>query len=247
MKKFSIHEKAYYPLPITTKQKQIFANLTPKWIDYFNFKSNPNYLVQNYEVTILGLQGWSEAPYLPSSFIENDLTPLLLCPRLKTLSLFERDNYSIDILPELLQLVSLLIYDVNQKDIEVIGNISSLWSLSISTKNVTDLSALAKLSNLHILTISSDEEIDFSHFSGLNELRALSVSSDKKINLSYFVGLNKLRTLSVSSSEKLDLTPLQDLPKFSSLDGSALTDLSVLLPLKQLKNLSLLRPMNINL
>lgn len=154
--------------PISERQQEIFQNLYPEWKTYLkNILYCKPFTIENLQ-EVLGCN--------LSEVLCYDITSLLLCPRLKNLTLLYPIENQVHLLPKLSQLTSLDIKNISQDDLEIISSISSLRSLKIESNQIHDWTILSKLKKLHQLTIITSNLSNIEILKSLSECQHITVN-----------------------------------------------------------------------
>ena len=205
--------KNIYILPIDDIQKDKFHNLPFEWKEYFKtitptLKNNQYCydeeatLKQLSEICELRLSPITEEQLQKNGFkgvlpkiqgmvmedtykkMMQDITPLILMPRLKELSFWDEISLSqLDFVSKYLtQIYKMSIPNVfKQEDLKIIGKFKCLFELQLNCGKIDDFSDLLSCKDLARLTINSSENLNLLALSELKELRMLNIVGSPNI------------------------------------------------------------------
>ncbi len=175
--------KNAYILPIDDIQKEKFDNLPFEWKE--NFRGS----------TLEKLSEICEINFFLTETITQDITPLILMPRIKGLSFsFEVSLSQLDFVSKYLrQIYKMSIPNVfEQVDLKIIGKFKRLFELHLKCGKIDDFSDLLSCKDLARLTLNSSENLNLTALSELKELRMLNIVTSSNIEdfsaLSVFKG-----------------------------------------------------------
>jgi len=194
-------------------------------------------------LTVLDLGAYEENSWSDIS----DLSPLANMRELTILNLAGMKITDLSPLAGLSKLQQLTLFETGNRSIDIVKTLPALTSLTLRANwALTDISPLADLQNLETLRLPEFFGTDISPIAQLKGLRSLTVSPYPYLDapLSHFTpisSLTDLEELDLDGSRITDLTilwPLEDLGTLK-LDNNYLTDISALARMKSLTSLSL--------
>lgn len=169
--------------------------------------------------------------------------------RLKILDLSENHLSSLDTLPSLPALETLILNKAGLNTLSDLPKLYQLRTLNARMNEITDISGLQKLINLEELDISEwngpifaeGGKIDFSPLAELQSLKKLNLSDIRLKDLHGFPALPRLETLDISDNKLLNLDDLPELPGLHTLNAgnNTIVDIRGVSNLKNLNSLYL--------
>ncbi len=145
-------------------------------------------------------------------------------------------------LAELSHVTALMLGNTNFADLGDIASMTQLRELHIGNTNVRDLSGLAAFPNLRLLHIQDVEPTSWAPLADLRSLQELVIGHSGMRDFSIVAEMPQLRRLMISRvGPETDLSGLGRNPGLQSvhLDGDGLPDLSPLLNLPNLREVSM--------
>jgi len=194
-------------------------------------------------LTVLDLGAYEENSWSDIS----DLSPLANMRELTILNLAGMKITDLSPLAGLSKLQQLTLFETGNRSIDIVKTLPALTSLTLRANwALTDIRPLVDLPNLETLRLSQFHGSDISPIAQLKGLKSLTVSPDQHLHapLSYFTpisSLTDLEELDLDGSRITDLTILWPLEKLTTLglNNNYLTDISALARMKSLTSLSL--------
>lgn len=183
--------------------------------------------------------------------VEN-LSPLAGLTQLKNLNLNESSVENISPLSSLEQLEYLNLDMTSVEDLSALAGMKHLKEIQLSYTLVKDASVLGTLKELKSINLENSEIKDISFLNNLKEVEILNLNDTLVQDISALSGLEKIRELYLNSinwsfesnsprENMIDLSPIRGLVSLEklSLESDALSDVSILSDLKNLKELNL--------
>jgi len=164
-----------------------------------------------------------ESLLLPGNKVQ-DISPLLLLPKLSQLELKANEITDISAFSSLTNLTYLSLEYNKISDITPLSSLTQLSTLNLWSNGIGDISALSSLTNLQKLYLDNNKITDVTPLSSLTKLGELHLSHNQIDDISALSSLTNLGQLWLNSNNITDIQPLVANTGLSQGDGVRLMD-----------------------